>query len=1353
MSLSSVAFVAIAVFLAVAAVTMSAARVALHYADVLRPDIVSLIERETSMQIAISELRGGWWGRNPSLRLSGLRIIPSGRSEDALNLGEVDLELDLLESIRNWSFVPAALSVENLVVRLAEQEDGSWQPTVAIAGQSIEDLTDALDQSMREKVESALALIGDGSYRLGNIDLVWRYMSGRSVQWRLPSVFLKKRRETLELSTRVLQGQEEILAFEVFVDRKAGASPAARAYVRWRDDEVLQPFRRMIPEDVPVSLASLTGQGEFWLQYDAGTAEVDATLALDLPELRLELPEVDTLDPPVGRETLLVRTLGGQFHLSGRLGIGPGHRLEELVDFPIGFEQWQLRATALDGRWNDMPLVTRQVMAAGGEEFSMAVDAVNLELLSKAAIASRQIGAEGVGDLLAYAAEGQLNNLHVRQSADDGVLVQAMLSNATVQAAFGAPMIARLDGYLEVAGSRGHVIFADKDVGLQFPDLYEEGWQLPYVEGRVDWSSYNGLTQVWGTRLTLDRPNDVQGRLQAEFDLLNPDAEDLPESLQLAINMQEADASLVAAFVPTRILDQDLNEWVLGAVQGGLIRRGSYFYSGVVGEAADETNSSSQMAFDIQDGTLKFAEDWPALTELVTQLKITDDRVSADIASARINGLPVYDGRVELRDVAGQSLLDASFSSRPQAADWNYWLRSSPIAETTRPIAGDWQLSGASVVNAALTVNLDTSSAEALRIRIDANDMAVRSKEHDLSAEQIGGRFEYSLANGVSGKSEHLRLQGEKATLTVQSPEWSEASKKVQVRANTRLSLAALQKRVTLPEIVRLSGGTEINSIFAWSGTPTSDRYSLTVRSDLRGIAFDYPQPFGKGADERRNLELEVRWAENARAKEYRFQLGELVGGDISVVTTGAGKQTELEDLQGRIRFGGTSADNRVRMNFDRLGKAAEPAPAQGLAGRRGLDVVGYLPRLDVGEWQRFIAREYGKKEDGEIEVLVDEPVLNQRARQLVANWPDWLTGVDLTVAELKLDDKLYREFAVLASRNTNNSVDIAVDVPELMKGAVRVPGGAKDYPTARLAYLKIPEAKAESEGSGEKSSFTPTDVPLGDVSIDELFYGAKSLGSWRWIAEKRDEGVVFRELRAAVEGSRLEGRLSWLREPITQQQTTILTGELSGERFEKIYSHFQGPAPMTAAKYRFKTGVVWTGTPFDFSWENLSGQISMRLRDGRFTETSRSADLFKVFSVLNMDTLTRRLKLDFSDIYEAGISYDDIEGSAKIKEGVVDFESPLAIQATSSAFQLTGTMSMVTDALDMELLVVLPLTKNLPLAALLVGAPQIGGALFLIDKLMGDALSKLTSATYELTGTLEDPEVNLKQSFGDRDS
>ena len=84
-----------------------------------------------------------------------------------------------------------------------------------------------------------------------------------------------------------------------------------------------------------------------------------------------------------------------------------------------------------------------------------------------------------------------------------------------------------------------------------------------------------------------------------------------------------------------------------------------------------------------------------------------------------------------------------------------------------------------------------------------------------------------------------------------------------------------------------------------------------------------------------------------------------------------------------------------------------------------------------------------------------------------------------------------------------------------------------------------------------------------------------------------------------------------------------------------------------------------------------------------------------------------------------------------------------------SGAFKLTGTSNMIEETLDMRMVVVLPLTQNLPLAALLMGAgAPIGGALFVLDKVLGDPLSKLTSATYSVSGSWDEPDVRLRRVF-----
>src|SRR5690554_18148 len=137
------------------------------------------------------------------------------------------------------------------------------------------------------------------------------------------------------------------------------------------------------------------------------------------------------------------------------------------------------------------------------------------------------------------------------------------------------------------------------------------------------------------------------------------------------------------------------------------------------------------------------------------------------------------------------------------------------------------------------------------------------------------------------------------------------------------------------------------------------------------------------------------------------------------------------------------------------------------------------------------------------------------------------------------------------------------------------------------------------------------------------------------------------------------------------------------------------------------------------------------------------------LFNLLNTDTLWRRLRLDFSDLYERGVAFDAISGKARISDGLVTMDPELQLVGPSGAFKINGSTNMADESLDMRLVVVLPVTQNLPLAAILMGASApIGGALFVLDKILGDPLSKLTSATYSVTGSWSEPEVDLRSVF-----
>ncbi|MDT4877002.1 hypothetical protein D3C84_589290 [compost metagenome] len=141
-------------------------------------------------------------------------------------------------------------------------------------------------------------------------------------------------------------------------------------------------------------------------------------------------------------------------------------------------------------------------------------------------------------------------------------------------------------------------------------------------------------------------------------------------------------------------------------------------------------------------------------------------------------------------------------------------------------------------------------------------------------------------------------------------------------------------------------------------------------------------------------------------------------------------------------------------------------------------------------------------------------------------------------------------------------------------------------------------------------------------------------------------------------------------------------------------------------------------------------------------------AQALRVFGLLNFNSIGRRLRLDFSDLLGKGLAYDRVKGLLVGSEGRFVTREPIKLEGPSSGLELDGTMDLAADRIDAKLLVTLPVSTNLPLAALIVGAPAIGGALFVVDKLLGDKVARFASVQYKVQGSWKNPKITFDKPF-----
>ena len=96
-----------------------------------------------------------------------------------------------------------------------------------------------------------------------------------------------------------------------------------------------------------------------------------------------------------------------------------------------------------------------------------------------------------------------------------------------------------------------------------------------------------------------------------------------------------------------------------------------------------------------------------------------------------------------------------------------------------------------------------------------------------------------------------------------------------------------------------------------------------------------------------------------------------------------------------------------------------------------------------------------------------------------------------------------------------------------------------------------------------------------------------------------------------------------------------------------------------------------------------------------------------------------------------------------QIAEGALIFDPEFTIRGPSASFRLTSA-DLVNKELRQKLEVDIPLTNNLPLASVLLGAPQVGGAIYLVEKALGLEIIKVGKTDYRIEGSFDDPKVTI---------
>jgi uncharacterized protein YhdP len=168
---------------------------------------------------------------------------------------------------------------------------------------------------------------------------------------------------------------------------------------------------------------------------------------------------------------------------------------------------------------------------------------------------------------------------------------------------------------------------------------------------------------------------------------------------------------------------------------------------------------------------------------------------------------------------------------------------------------------------------------------------------------------------------------------------------------------------------------------------------------------------------------------------------------------------------------------------------------------------------------------------------------------------------------------------------------------------------------------------------------------------------------------------------------------------------------------------------------------VRWSGELLNLDWDSLVGDGRLEIIDGVLKNVDPGSG--RIVGLLSLSALPRRFSLDFKDVLLEGLDFDKITGSYKI-EGENLYTTDTLMEGSSAKISVTGRTGLLTRDYDQKLIIIPRIRHSLPVVGAIAAGTTVGLGLLLLQNLFKDAIDKSVQAEYLVTGTWENPQLDL---------
>ena len=340
---------------------------------------------------------------------------------------------------------------------------------------------------------------------------------------------------------------------------------------------------------------------------------------------------------------------------------------------------------------------------------------------------------------------------------------------------------------------------------------------------------------------------------------------------------------------------------------------------------------------------------------------------------------------------------------------------------------------------------------------------------------------------------------------------------------------------------------------------------------------------------------------------------------------------------------------------------------------------------------------------------------------------------------------------AVISAKRQQQGWKAAISSDQSV-GSITLATGDNDKQYIELELDRLAIQFAEDGRKEDKTKLVNTTLwPTMAVDIAALSINDNDLGHLRLKAKQ--EGRRWSVSSASL---RSDNFTAIVNEAVWQQSnqsaSTRIKLKANSVDLAKTLTQFGYQQAIDASRAKLDMELEWPGGPLNMEPSVVRGSLDFAIGKGKLRDVEAGA-AGKVFGLMSIAALPRRLTLDFNDLFGKGLNFRTITGNFSIAGGYATTDN-LVLSGDSAIIEVTGPVDIVNQRYDQKVKIIPNVSSTLPVAGAVAGGPVglgIGAAILLADKLAGRLFNKdiinVIHYSYYLQGSWQEPELSLIKS------